>query len=44
MLHEVVDINKMQYGFTSGMTVDAVFVLRRITEKFRSKNKKFCIC
>ena len=41
-LHEVVDIDKMHYGFMPGRgTVDAVFVLRRITEKFRAKNKKF---
>ena len=40
-LHEVVDIDKMQYGFMPGRgTVDAVFVLRRLTEKFRAKNKK----
>ena len=36
-LREVVDIDKMQYGFMSGRgTVDAVFVLG----KFRAKNKK----
>ena len=40
-LREVVDIDKMQYGFMLGRgTVDAVFVLRRLTEKFRAKNKK----
>ena len=46
-LHEVVDIDKMQYGFLPGRgTVDAVFVLRRPTEKCRAKNKEvvFCIC
>ena len=42
-LREVVDIDKMQYGF---LPVDAVFVLRRPTEKCRAKNKEvvFCIC
>ena len=31
----------MQYGFMPGRgTVDTVFVLRRLTEKFRTKNKK----
>ena len=41
-LGEVVDIDKMQYRFMSGRgTVDAVFVLRRLTEKFRAKNKLF---
>ena len=40
-LRELVDIDKMQYGFMPGRgTVDAVFVLRRLTEKFRAKNKK----
>ena len=40
-LREVVDIDKMQYGFMPGRgTVDTVFVLRRLTEKFRAKNKK----
>ena len=40
-LREVVDIDKMQYEFMPGRgTVDAVFVLRRLTEKFRAKNKK----
>ena len=38
---EVVDIDKMQYGFMPGKgTVDAVFVLRRLSEKFRARNKK----
>ena len=41
-LREVVDIDKMQYKFMSGIgTVDAVFFLRRRTEKFRAKNKLF---
>ena len=40
-LHAVVDIDKMQYGFMSGRgTFDDVFVLRRLCEKFRAKNKK----
>ena len=40
-LREVVDIDKMQYGFTPRRrTADAVFVLRRLSEKFRAKNKK----
>ena len=40
-LREVIDIDKMQYGFMPRRgTVDAVFVLRRINEKFRVKDKK----
>ena len=43
-LREVVDIDKMQYGFMPGRgTVDAVSVLRRVTEKFRAKNKLFFV-
>ena len=39
-LREVVEIDKMQYGFMSGRrTIGAVFVLGRLSEKFRAKNK-----
>ena len=34
----MVDIDKMQYGFMPGK--GTVFVLRRLREKFRAKNKK----
>ena len=37
-MREVVDIDKMQYGFMPGK--GTVFVLRRLREKFRAKNKK----
>ena len=41
-LREVVDIDKIQHGFMSERgTVDAVFVLRRLSEKFRAENKLF---
>ena len=41
---EVVAIDKMQYGFMPGRgTVDAVFVLRRLREKFKAKNKKLLL-
>lgn len=40
---KLVDIDKMQYGFTQGKgTVDPLFSLRRLVEKFRSKSKRFC--
>ena len=43
-LCEVVDIDKMQYGFMPGReAVDAVFVHRRLSEKFRAKDKLFFI-
>ena len=36
---EVVDIDIMQHGFIPGRgTVDAVFVLRRLTQKIRNQN------
>ena len=40
-LREVVDIDKLQYGFMLGRrTVNAVFVLRSLSEKFKAKDKK----
>ena len=43
-LRELVDIDKMQYGFILGRgTVDAVFVLQRLSEKIGAKNKLFFI-
>ena len=43
-LHEVVNIDKMRYGFMPGReTVDAVVVLRKLPEKLRSKNKLFFV-
>ena len=40
-LREVVDIDKMQYGFMPGRgTVDVVFVLGRLTKKFGAKTRK----
>ena len=35
-LHELVNIDEIQYGLGR----DAMLVLRRLTEKFRAKNKK----
>lgn len=40
-LREIVDIDKIQYGFMPGWrTVDEVFILRKLTEKYWSKGKK----
>ena len=40
-LREVVDNDKTQYGLMPWRgTVDAIFVLRRLIEKFRSKSRK----
>ena len=37
-LHEVVDVNNMQYGFMPGRgTVDAVFALRRLVKNSEPK-------
>ena len=39
-LHYVEDIDKMQYGFMPGRwTVESVFGLRKLNERFRVKNK-----
>ena len=38
-VREQVDIDKMQFGFTSGKrTTDAIFVVRQVQEKFQKKN------
>ena len=40
----MVDIDKMQYEFMPGRgTIDTVFVLKRLTEKFRAKKKLLLI-
>ena len=40
-LREVVDIDKMQYGFMQGRgALDAVFLLTTLSGKFRAKNRK----
>ena len=42
LLREVIDVDKMQYGVMPGRgTIDVMFVLRRLNEKFRAKNKLF---
>ena len=42
LLREVIDIDKIQYGVMPRRgTIDVVFVLRRLNEKFRAKNKLF---
>jgi len=34
----------MQFGFVKGKgTIDAIFVLRQMQEKFRVKSKKLCL-
>ena len=41
---KALDIDKMQYGFMPGRgAVDAVLVLRKLSEKFRDKKKLFFI-
>ena len=43
-LREVVDIDKMKYGFMPGRgTANTVFVLKRLSEKLRAKKKLFFI-
>ena len=41
----LVAIDDMQFGFMSGKgTTHALFILRRIREEFRGKEKKLCMC
>ena len=39
-LHDVIDIDKMQYGFMPGIGAVDIFVPRSLGEKLRAKNKK----
>ena len=40
-----VDLNEMQFGFRPGKgTVDAIFIARRMQEKYQKKNKKLYMC
>ena len=41
----LVKIDDMQFGFIPGKdTTQALFILRRIREEFRGKEKKLCMC
>ena len=40
-IRTLVNLNKMQFGFMPGKgTVDAIFIARRIKEKYQKKDKK----
>ena len=39
-IRELVNIDSMQFDFVSGRTTDALFVVRRMQEKYRDKKKK----
>ena len=45
-LRDIVKIDEKQFGFQSGKsTVDAIFVLQQLQEKFGAKKKVFpCLC
>ena len=44
-LRQMVTIDKMQFGFMPGKgTIDAVFILRRLQEEYRDKEKKLYMC
>ena len=41
----LVNLNKMQFGYMPGKgTVDAIFIVRKMQEKFQKKDKKLHIC
>ena len=41
----LVNLNKMQFGFTPGKgTVDVIFIVRRMQKKYQKKNKKLYMC
>ena len=44
-IRELITINDMQFGFMLGKdTAHTLFILRRIREEFRGKEKKQCVC
>ena len=45
-IRTLVNLNKMQFGFMPGKkTVDAIFIVRRMQEKYQKKDKKlYSIC
>ena len=44
-IRTLINLNKMQFGFMPGKrTMDAIFIVRRMQEKYQKKNKKLCMC
>ena len=44
-MQTLVNLNKMQFGFKPGKrTVNAIFIVRRMQEKYQKKNKKLYMC
>ena len=44
-IRTLLNLNEMQFGFMPGKgTVDAIFIVRRMQEKYQKKNKKLYMC
>ena len=44
-IRTLVNLNEMQFGFMPGKgTVDAIFIVRRMQEKYQKKDKKLYMC
>ena len=44
-MRALVEVDDMQFGFMSGRgTTDALFIVRRMQEEYREKNKKLDMC
>ena len=44
-IRKIVKVDEMQFGFMPGKgTIDAVFILRRLQEEYRAKEKKLYMC
>ena len=44
-IQTLVNLNEMQFGFMPGKgTVDAIFIVRRMQEKYQKKDKKLYMC
>jgi len=43
-IRQLIEIDNMQFGFMKGKgTIDTIFVIRQMQEKFRMKRKKLCV-
>ena len=43
-IRALVEVDDMQFGFMPRRTTDALFIVRRMQEEYREKNKKLYMC
>ena len=45
MIRELVNVDRMQFGFIPDRgTTDALFVVKKMKERYRDKKTKLCMC